>query len=113
MTAVEQARLAGIRAQQAVRARSVIHARSGRAFPVLADHVPGFKARPKAEGEFHFGSEERSQDELYAVRIDLEDTVVAVGDELVTPQGQSFRVVAIEDSSNDLLICYTVEVARD
>ena len=111
MTPVEQARLAGIQSQLAVRGRTVTHVRSGLPFRALADHQPGFKARPAAEGEYAFGAEERSEDSLFILRVDLGETRIAVGDELAGAAG-TFRVVAVEDSPNNLLVRFTVEVAR-
>jgi hypothetical protein len=111
VTLTEQARLAGIQSQLAVRGRTVTHVRSGLIFRALGQHSPGFKSRPAAEGEYAFGAEERSEDNLYVVRSDLADTVIAVGDELAGAAG-TFRVVAVEDSPHDLLIRFTVEVAR-
>ena len=78
----------------------------------LADHAPGFKAQPAAEGQYAFGAEERSQDDFCALRVDLADTVIAVGDELAGAAGATFRVVAVGDTPNNLLIRYTVEVSR-
>ena len=77
----------------------------------LADHAPGFKAQPAAEGQYAFGAEERSQDDFCALRVDLADTVIAVGDELAGAAG-AFRVVAVGDTPNNLLIRYTVEVSH-
>lgn len=112
MTVTEQARLAGIQSQLAVRGRTVTHARSGHLFRALAYHEPGFKRRPEAEGEFALGPEERSQDSLYILRVDLGDTEIAVGDELLGADSRTFRVVAVEDSPHNLLVRFTVEVAR-
>lgn len=112
MTLTEQARLAGIQSQLAVRGRTVTHVRSGLLFRALADHQPGFKPRPAAEGGYAFGSEERSEDGLHILRSDLADTEIAVGDELTDANGRSLRVVAVEDSAHDLLIRLAVEVAR-
>ena len=39
-------------------------------------------------------------------------TEIAVGDELRDNNERSFRVVAVEDSPHNLLIRFTVEVAR-
>ena len=75
----------------------------------LADHAPGFKAQPSAEGQYAFGAEERSQDDFCALREGLPE--IAVGDELVT-EGGTFRVVAVGDTPNNLLIRYTVEVSH-
>ncbi len=111
MTLTEQARLAGIQSQLAVRGRTVTHVRSGLIFRALGQHVPGFKPRPAAEGAYAFGSEERSEDNLYAIRGDLGSVSIAVGDELAGAAG-TFRVVAVEDSPHDVFIRFTVEVAR-
>ena len=111
MTILEQCRLAGIRAQLLVRGRHLTHVRSGIGFMALADHAPGFKAQPAAEGQYAFGVEERSQDDFCALRVDLADTVIAVGDELAGAAG-AFRVVAVGDTPNNLLIRYTVEVSH-
>ena len=111
MTLADQCRLAGIRAQFLIRGRSLTHARSGLVFTALADHAPGFKAAPAAEGQYAFGPEERSQDNLYALREDLAGATIAVGDEL-TGEAGSFRVVAVEDSPNTLLVRFTVEVSH-
>jgi hypothetical protein len=112
VTLVEQARLLGIQSQLAVRGRTVTHVRSGFLFRALPEHRPGFKAQPGAEsGEYAFGPEERSQDDFYILRSDLADTRIAVGDELASGEG-SFRVLAVEDSPNNLLVRFTVEVAR-
>ncbi len=112
MTLTEQARLAGIQSQLVVRGRTVTHVRSGLIFRALGQHVPGFKTRPAAEGEYAFGSEERSEDNLYALRGDVAGAEIAVGDELTDLGGRSFRVVAVEDSPHDVFIRFTVEVAR-
>lgn len=112
MTLTEQARLAGIQSQLAVRGRTVTHVRSGLLFRALADHQPGFKPRPAAEGAYAFGSEERSEDNLYALRGDVAGAEIAVGDELTDAEGRSSRVVAVEDSPHDVFIRFTVEGAR-
>ena len=112
MTLTEQARLAGIQSQLAVRGRTVTHVRSGHLFRALAYHEPGFKRAPEAEGEYALGPEERSQDSLYILRLDLGPTQVAVGDEFLDTGGRSSRVVAVEDSAHNLLVRFTVEVAR-
>jgi hypothetical protein len=91
VTLTEQARLAGIQSQLATRGRTVTHVRSGLIFRALADHHPGFKARPSAEGEYAFGSEERSEDNLYAIRSDIAGAEIAVGDELTDADGRSFE----------------------
>ncbi|MCZ7641368.1 MAG: hypothetical protein M5U12_38100 [Verrucomicrobia bacterium] len=109
MTIIEQCRLAGIRAHLLVRGRRLTHVRSGTEFTALADHAPGFKAAPAAEGEYAFGPEERSQDSFYALREGLPK--VAVGDEL-TSEGGSHRVVAVEDTPNNLMVRFTVEVGH-
>ena len=110
MTILEQCRLAGIRAQLLVRGRHLTHVRSGIGFMALADHAPGFKAQPAAEGQYAFGAEERSQDDFCALREGLPE--IAVGDELAGAAGATFRVVAVEDTPNNLLIRYTVEVSH-
>jgi hypothetical protein len=112
VTIIEQCRLAGIRAQLLVRGRRLTHVRSGAQFTVLADHKPGFKAAPAAVGEYAFGPEERGQDDFYALRVDLAETAIAVGDELTNADARSFRVIAIEDTPNNLLVRFTVEVAH-
>ena len=112
MTLTEQARMAGIQSQLAVRGRTVTHVRSGLLFRALADHQPGFKPRPAAEGGYAFGAEERSEDNLYALRTDVAGAEIAVGDELTGADGRSSRVVAVEDSPHDVFIRLTVEVAR-
>lgn len=88
------------------------HVRSGLLFRALADHQPGFKARPAGEGEYAFGPEERSEDSLYALRSDVAEAGIAVGDELTDANERSFRVIAVEDSPNNLLVRVTVEAAR-
>ena len=112
MTLTEQARLAGIQSQLAVRGRTVTHVRSGLIFRALGEHAPGFKPRPAAEGAYAFGSEERSEDNLYALRGDVAGAEIAVGDELTSADSRSCRVVAVEDSPHDVFIRFTVEVAR-
>lgn len=112
MTIVEQCRLAGIRAHLLVRGRSLTHVRSATEFQALPDHQPGFKRTPAAEGQYAFGPEERSEDNLYALRVDLGDATVAVGDELTDADGGTFRVVAVEDTPNNLLVRFTVEVTH-
>jgi hypothetical protein len=111
VTLTELARLAGIQSQLAVRGRTLTHVRSGLVFRALGQHAPGFKSRPAAESAYAFGAEERSEDNLYVIRSDLAGTVIAVGDELAGTAG-TFRVVAVEDSPNNLLVRFTVEVAR-
>ena len=112
MTVTEQARLAGIAAQLSVRGRLLSHPRSGGQFKALADHRPGFKTAPAGEGEYGFGTEERSQDSFYALRSDLTGIELAVGDEVTGDGSASFRVIAVEDTPNNLLVRFTVEVAR-
>jgi hypothetical protein len=109
VTAVEQSRLVGIQAQLAVRGRRMTHVRSGLVFRALAEHQPGFKSRPGAEGEYTFGAEERSQDNLFLLRSDFAEAQITVGDEVTDANDRSFRVVAIEDSPNNLLIRLTAE----
>ena len=111
MTLSEQARMAGIQSQLAVRGRTVTHVRSGLLFRALADHQPGFRAQPAAGGEYAFGEEERSEDSLHILRSDLGGTEIAVGDELRDTNERSFRAVAVEDSPHNFLIRFTVEVA--
>jgi hypothetical protein len=110
VTIIEQCRLAGIRAHLLVRGRRLTHVRSGTGFTALADHAPGFKAAPAAEGEYALGPEERSQDSFYVLREGLPK--VAVGDELAGAAGTSYRVVAVEDTPNNLLVRFTVEVGH-
>lgn len=112
MTLVEQARLAGIQSPLAGRGRTVTHVRSELPFRALAGHQPGFKARPAADGEYASGAEERSEDSLHILRPDLADTEIAVGAELRDSNDRSVRVVAVEDSPHNLVIRFTVEVAR-
>lgn len=85
------------------------HMRSGLVFRALAEHQPGFKSRPGAEGEYAFGAEERSQDNLFLLRCDFAEAQITVGDEVTDANERSFRVVAIEDSPNNLLIRLTAE----
>lgn len=85
------------------------HVRTGLTFRALADHQPGFKSRPAAEGQYVFGAEERSQDNLFLLRSDFAEAQIVVGDELTDPNERSFRVVAIEDSPNNLLVRLSAE----
>ncbi len=86
------------------------HVRTGHTFRALAEHQPGFKARPAAEGEYSFGPEERSQDNLHILRSELDEARIAVGDEVAGDTG-TFRVVAVEDSPNNLLVRLSVEAS--